>query len=194
MSDENGTENARFPELTMEQMTPEQRRAAEAIMAGPRGRLVGPFNAWLRSPELADRFQKVGEYVRFKSSIPARLNELAILITARVWTAQFEWWAHHKMAMDAGLDPAIAAAVAEGRRPENMKDDERIVYEFCTELHRDKNVSDKTYREAVAQFGEQGVVDLIGASGYYTAVSMTLNVANVPLPEGEEPPLKPLAR
>jgi 4-carboxymuconolactone decarboxylase len=186
--------DARFPELTFEQMTPEQRKAAEAITSGPRGRLAGPMNAWLRSPDLADRFQRVGEYIRFKSSIPTHLNEFAILITAREWTAQFEWYAHHKMAMDAGLNPALAEAVAEGRRPADMQEDERIVYDFCTELYRDKNVSDKTYSDAKARFGEQGIVDLIGASGYYTAVSMTLNVANVGLPPGEEPPLKPLKR
>ena len=161
-------------------------------MSGPRGRLAGPMNAWLRSPDLADRFQRVGEYIRFKSSIPAHLNEMAILITAREWTAQFEWYAHHKLAMQAGLNPAIAAAIAEGQRPANMKPEEQVVYDFCTELHRDKKVSDKTYAATIAEFGEQGVVDLIGASGYYTAVSMTLNVANVPLPPGEELPLKPL--
>src|SRR5271165_3042023 len=99
----------RFPPLAPEAMTPAQREVAEAIAAGPRGSLRGPFQTWLRSPKLAARLEKVGEYVRFSSTVPRRLNELAILITARAWTAQFEWWAHHRMAMEAGLDPAVAA-------------------------------------------------------------------------------------
>lgn len=182
----------RFPPIPPERMTPEQRAAAEAIASGPRGGLRGPFSALLRSPVLADRFQRVGEYLRFNSSIPAALNELAILITAREWTAQYEWYAHHRLAMQAGLSPAIAQAIAEGRRPEGMSADEALVYDFCTELHRTRTVSDATFERARARFGEQGVVDLIGVSGYYVAVAMVLNVAQVPLPEGVAPPLRPL--
>ena len=185
----------RFPPLSPEQMTPEQRRAAEAIIAGPRGALAGPFNAWLRSPDLADRFQRVGEYVRFRSSIPNALNELAILVTARAWSAAFEWWAHYRLALKAGLEPAIADAIGAGRRPERLSEDQRIVYQFCTELQHERAVSDATFAAAKARFGEQGVVDLIGVTGYYTAVAMTLNVARVPVPEGTEvPPLAPLER
>jgi len=185
----------RFPPLSPEQMTPEQQRAAQAIIAGPRGALAGPFNAWLRSPELADRFQRVGEYVRFHSSIPHALNELAILVTARAWSAEFEWWAHYRIALKAGLDPAIADAIGAGRRPEGLSEDQRIVYQFCTELQHDRAVSDAAFAAAKARFGEQGVVDLIGVTGYYTAVAMTLNVARVPVPPGTEvPPLAPLAR
>jgi len=184
----------RFPELKLDQMSAEQRNVAEAIVAGPRRGMAGPFNAWLRSPELADRLQKVGEYVRFKTSLPPRLNELAILITAREWTSQYEWYAHHPLALNAGLDPKIAAAVAAGERPAGMAEDESVVYDFCIELHRNKHVDDATYKAAVAKLSEQGVIDLIGVSGYYTAVSMTLNVAEVPLPEGEKPPLAPLDR
>jgi 4-carboxymuconolactone decarboxylase len=183
----------RFKPLTEEELTPEQRRAAEAIQAGPRGSIQGPFNALLRSPELADRVQRVGEYIRFNSSVPPRLNELAILITAREWGAQFEWWAHHRFAMEAGLEPAVAAAVAEGKRPERMKEDEAIVYDFCRELLSRRQVSDATFARAKAAFGERGVIDLIGASGYYGLVSMILNVDRYPLPEGVEPPLKPPA-
>lgn len=175
----------RFPELTLDAMTPEQRRVAEAIMAGPRKGLRGPFNAWLRSPEVADRYQKLGEYVRFGSSLPPRLNELAILVTARAWTAQFEWWAHRRLALAAGLSEKIIDAIAVGRRPRGMGDDERIIYDFSSELHRDKRVSDKTFAATVETFGENGVVDLIAVNGYYTGVSMTLNVAQVSLPEGE---------
>jgi len=182
----------RFPPLADEAMTPAQRAVADAIRAGPRGGLRGPFQAWLRSPELAQRLQAAGEYVRFSSSVPARLNELAILITARAWDAQFEWWAHHRLALEAGLDAGIAVAIAEGRRPPSMRSDEQAVYDFCTELRATRKVSDATLAAALDLLGEAGVIDLIGVSGYYDVVSMTLNVAEVPLPDGVEPPLKPL--
>lgn len=180
----------RLPNLPPEQLTPEQRQVADAIAGGPRGGLRGPFPALLRSPEAADRVQKLGEYLRFNSSIPAQLNELAIIITARAWTAQYEWYAHHRLALQAGLPDAIAQAVAENRRPEGMTDDQRLVYEFCTELHRDKGVSDATYNAAKARFGERGVVDLVTVSGYYVLVAMVLNVSRVPLPEGVPVPLR----
>ena len=185
---------ARYPPLSLEAMTPAQREVAESIAAGPRGGLRGPFQAWLRSPEIAQRLQKVGEYLRFSSSVPRRLNELAILITARAWDAQFEWYAHHRLALEAGLDPAVAADIAAGRRPATMQADEAVVYDFCTELRATRRVSDATLARAQVLLGEAGVIDLIAVSGYYDIVSMTLNVAEVPLPEGLAPPLKPLAR
>ena len=126
--------------------------------------------------------------------MPARLNELAILITARAWDAQFEWWAHHRLALEAGLDPAVAADIAEGRRPASMQADEAVVYDFCTELRTTRRVSDATLAAALDLLGEQGVIELIAVCGYYDMVSMTLNVAEVPLPDGVEPPLKPLRR
>jgi 4-carboxymuconolactone decarboxylase len=196
-----GAQQERFPTLTPEQMTPEQKRLADAIQSGPRaavpGRpqgLGGPFNVWLRSPELGDRLQRVGEQLRFRSSIPAALNEFAILITAREWSSQYEWHAHHRLALQAGLPASVAADLAQGRRPEGMTEEQRIVYEFCTELHRNRFVSDATFAAAKQRFGEQGVVDLIGVSGYYVAVAMTLNTAQVGLPPGVEPPLPPLPR
>ena len=194
----------RFPPLDADKLTPEQQKLAQALVAGPRGggdagpdavaKMLkrGPFNAYMRSPELGMRLQAVGEFVRYKTSLPQRLNEFAILITARYWTSQYEWYAHHPLAMKAGLDPKIAAQLAQGRRPSGMKDDEAAVYDFSTELHRAKKVTDATYARAVKLLGEQGVMDLIGVNGYYTAVSMTLNVAEVGLPEGEKLPLKPL--
>ena len=184
----------RFPPLEPDAMTAAQRAVAEAIVSGPRGGLRGPFQAWLRSPVLADRLQKVGEYLRFSSTAPRRLNELAILITARAWDAQFEWWAHHRLAMEAGLDPAVAADLAEGRRPAAMQADEAVVYDFCTELRATRRVSDATLAAAIALLGEAGVIDLIAVSGYYDIVSMTLNVAEVALPDGLPEPLKPLER
>jgi len=183
----------RFPPLAREAMSERQREVADAISSGPRGGLGGPFQAWLRSPELADRLQRVGEHLRFSSSVPARLNELAILITARAWDAQYEWWAHRRLALKAGLDPAVADAIAEGRRPTSMQADETVVYDFCAELRETRRVSDATLAATRELLGEQGVIDLIAVSGYYDIVSMTLNVAEVPLPEGAEP-LKPIAR
>ena len=194
----------RFPILAPDQLTPEQAKLAQALLAGPRGggnagpdavaKMLdrGPFNAWMRSPELGDRLQKVGEYIRFNTSLPLRLNELAILITARHWSSQYEWYAHLPLALKAGLDPKIAAQLALNKRPAGMKDDEAAVYDFCTQLHRAKKVSDAAYKRAAALFGEKGVMDLIGVSGYYTAVSMTLNVAEVPVPAGQKNPLKAL--
>lgn len=182
----------RFKELDPAAMSDDQRKAYDEIVAGPRGGARGPFNALLRSPTLAAHAQKLGAYIRFESSLPARLNELAILVTARYWSAQYEWFAHHKLALQAGLDAQIAADIAEGRRPAGMQDDEKAVYDFCTELHRDKQVSDASFAAASALFGEHGVVDLIGASGYYTLVSMVLNVERHPLPAGTAPPLAAL--
>src|SRR4051794_28066386 len=193
----------RFQIIPPDQMNAEQKKLFETIVAGPRSQNYGgdavnrvqrggPFNTWMRSPELGLRLQAVGEFVRFKTSIPQRLNELAILITAREWTSQYEWHAHHALAMKAGLDPAIADDIAAGKRPANMKDDEAAVYDFCVELHRSRKVSDANFQRVKTLFGEQGAVELIGVSGYYTAVSMTLNVAQVPIPDGKPLPLKPL--
>jgi 4-carboxymuconolactone decarboxylase len=193
----------RFPILQPDQLSAEQKKTLSAIVSGPRGggagpeavnRVLagGPFNAWLRSPELGDRLQKVGEYIRFNTSLPMRLNEFAILITAREWTSQYEWHAHYPLAIKAGLDSRIAADLAQGRRPANLKEDEAAVYDFCIQLHRKKAVDDATFKRAVALFGEKGVVDLIGVNGYYTAVSMTLNVAEVPVPPGTPNPLEAL--
>jgi 4-carboxymuconolactone decarboxylase len=203
MKNTSRNKSARFPVLTPARLTPAQRRLARSLLAGRRGdgeagpeavqRLLrrGPFNAWMRSPELGEYLQKAGEYIRFKTSLPKRVNELAILITARHWTSQFEWYAHRLLALKAGLGEKLIDELARNRRPQRMRADETAVYDFCTQLHRRKNVSDAAYRRVVALFGEQGAMDLIAASGYYTVVSMTLNVARVPVPPGEKTPLKP---
>lgn len=185
-------QSPRFRKLTENDLDQAQLKVYRDLASGPRGGVRGPFNALLRSPVLADRAQKLGEYLRFDSVLPARLNEFAILITARHWNAQYEWYAHHPHAMKGGLDPAVAADLAQGRRPDSMKADEAVVYDFCTELHRNKCVSDATYQAALDKFGERGVVDLIGVSGYYTLVSMVLNVDRQPLPAGTPPPLPDL--
>ena len=184
---------SRFPTLTPDTMTEEQTAVAEAIQSGPRGAgLRGPFNALMRSPQLCDLVQRVGAYVRFGSSIPAPLNELAICMAGRKWGAQYEFYAHRRLAIEAGLNAAILDAVASGHRPGDMSGDETLVYEFVNELLSTGAVTDGCYNPMVARFGERGVMDLVGAVGYYSLVSMVLNVAQVPLPEGEAPPLKPL--
>jgi 4-carboxymuconolactone decarboxylase len=181
----------RFPTLTPETMTADQKRVADAIQSGPRGAgLRGPFNVLLRSPELCDLVQRVGAFVRFGTSIPPRLNELAIIMAGRKWTAQYEFYAHRRLAIEAGLKPAIADAIAANERPAGMAADETTVYDFVTELLATGHVSDATYQRVKDAFGERGVVDLVGAVGYYSLVSMTLNVGQVALPAGVTPPLK----
>jgi 4-carboxymuconolactone decarboxylase len=149
--------------------------------------LGAPFNVFLRSPVLAERMRKVGEYLRFGSTIPKRLNEFAILITARTWTAQYEWYAHLRLALKEGLAPSIGEELALGKRPSNMQPDEEAVYNFCNELHTKHSVSDAHYKAVLDLFGEQGVVDLMVVSGYYVMVAMALNVNRSPLPEGAVP-------
>jgi 4-carboxymuconolactone decarboxylase len=180
----------RMAEIPLDKMTPAQRTVADAIMSGPRKGMSGPFNAWLRSPELADRLQKVGEYVRFNSSLDKRLNEMAIIMTAQYWGSQYEWYAHAPLALKAGLDPAIVSALGAGKKPDSMKDDEAIIWEFTTQLRRDHGVDDAIYARAVAAFGERGVMDLVAVNGYYDVVSMTLNVAHVAPPAGEQLPFR----
>jgi 4-carboxymuconolactone decarboxylase len=184
----------RMPEIPLDKMSAAQRAIADAIMSGPRQRMSGPFNAWLRSPELADRLQRVGEYVRFNTSLDKRVNEMAILMTAQAWGSQYEWYAHAPLALKAGLDPAIIAAIGAGRKPDNMKDDEAIVWEFTTQLRRDHGVDDAIYAKALEKFGERGIIDLIGVNGYYDVVSMTLNVAHVKPPAGAELPFQQAGR
>jgi 4-carboxymuconolactone decarboxylase len=198
-------DNRRFRPIPLDELTPEQRTLSDAIRSGPRsklkssgasrpGPLGGPFNIWLRSPGIGDLVQKLGEEIRFRSSLAGKLNELAILVTARHWTSQYEWVAHHKLALEGGLNPAIAEDIAQGRRPAGMDADETIVYEFSRELHQTQGVSDATYQAALARFGERGVVDLISVNGYYSLVSMCLNVDRTPVPDGAPLPLPPLAK
>jgi 4-carboxymuconolactone decarboxylase len=183
----------RMPPLPADRMTEVQKKAAAEFEAA-RGTLSGPWAVILRSPEMINRARSLSDYLRFNSSLPPRLSEFIILITAREWTQQYEWNAHHSLAMKGGLNPEIAKAVAEGRRPEKMADDEAALYDFCIELNRNRSVSDATYARAVAKFGEQGVVDAIGLSGWYTLVAMVLNTARTPLPADAAPALAPFPR
>ena len=183
---------SRFPELKPEQWNDEQKHVAQAIVAGPRGSVRGPFVPLLYSPGLAGPAQQAGAYLRYHSSLPTALNEFAILIAARFWTAQYEWFAHRKIALEAGLDPKIADQLARGERPSGLSPEQTAIYDFCTELHHDHAVSDKSFGAVVGKFGHRGAVDLIGVCGYYPMIAMVLNVAQIPLPAGAPPGLEPL--
>ncbi|MBT4355867.1 MAG: carboxymuconolactone decarboxylase family protein [Rhodospirillaceae bacterium] len=174
----------RIKELQTEDMTLEQKSIKDEIVAGPRGKLQGPLKVWLTSPNLADKAQKLGQFCRYETSLPAHLSELAILVTGRFWGAEYEWYAHKKIGLDAGLDPKIVEAIRQRRTPIFNNEPEKIIYEFATQLHNDHRIADVTYAAAVREFGEVGAVDLVGILGYYTLISMTLNTFNVPLPEG----------
>jgi len=175
----------RMPPLPNGKMTDAQRKAAEEMVAGPRKGVKGPFVPLLRSPELMDRLQKVGEYLRFQSSLEQRISELLMLVVSREWTQHFEWFIHVALGRKAGISEETIAALAEGRRPSGMSEDEEIAYDFCEELLRNKGVSETTYRRTIMKFGENGVIDMIGVAGYFTTVSMIMNVAHSPPPADE---------
>jgi len=182
----------RFKPLKWDEMTPAQKTMIEHLFSGERRGASGPFNVLLRSPEMGDLAQQFGASMRFHSTLPPKLNEMAIIMTARYWTAQYEWSAHRKLAADAGLNESIIQAIATGKRPSSMDPAETAVYNFGTELLNSKQVSDPVFKEAVGKFGERGVVDLISVMGYYHLVSMLLNVDRYPLPPGTQPELQPL--
>jgi 4-carboxymuconolactone decarboxylase len=179
----------RMPEIPADKMTEAQKKAAEEFAAGRGTPVFGPFVPLLRRPEVMLRAKAMGDYLRFKNSLPAKLSEFTILITSRQWTQQYEWDVHYPIALKAGLSAEIAKAVAEGRRPQSMPADEELVYDFLTELHDTKSVSDATYARAVARFGEQGVIDMIGVNGYYTFLAMVMNTARTALPPDHKPAL-----
>jgi 4-carboxymuconolactone decarboxylase len=166
-----------------------QRAAAEDIVNGPRGALYGPFVPLLRSPELMGYAQRLGEYLRYRSAIGVRLSELAILVTAREWDQQVEWAIHAPIAQQVGIPPDVIDAIARRQRPQAMLVDEGVVVDFCTELHRTRRVSDRVYADALALFGEQGVVDLMGVNGYYTFLAMVMNTAQTEAPPSSAAPL-----
>lgn len=181
----------RFKPLTEENMTDAQKSAARELASGPRGKFNphGPNALFLRSPDLMSRTQKVGEYLRYHNALPNKLKEFAIIVTARQWNAQVEWIEHYPLALKAGIDPAVAEDLRLGKRPATMKDDEAAIYQFITELHQTRGVSDAAFRAVADRFGEQGVIDLIGVTGYYSMLAMVLNVAQQPLPGDVAPPL-----
>ena len=182
----------RFKPLTWDEMTPAQRTMIEHLYSGERAAATGPFNVLLRSPEMGDIAQQFGAAMRFHSSLPRKLNEMAIIMTARYWTAQYEWSAHRKLAAEAGLSESTIQAIAKGKRPGSMDAEEAALYNFGSELLNTKQISDPVFKAAVDKFGEHGVVDLISVMGYYHLVSMLLNVDRYPLPPGTKPELEPL--
>jgi 4-carboxymuconolactone decarboxylase len=179
-----------MPPIPADKLTDVQKKAAEAFAEGRGYAVRGPFVPLLRSPEVMLRAKAMGDYLRFKSTIPPRLNEMVILITAREWTQQYEWQAHHPAALKAGLRPAIADAIAQGYRPVDMAEDEAIAYDMATEILRLKRVSDPTYARALATFGEQGVIDLLGVVGYYNFLAIVMNATRTAMPQGVAEPLK----
>lgn len=178
--------NDRLGPLAPAQMTAQQRAAAQVVIDGPRGALYGPFVPLLRSPELMENVQRMGEHLRYRSAIGTRLSELAILVTARAWNQQVEWAIHAPIAAQAGIPLAVIAAIAARRAPAPLQDDEAAVYRFCSELHRHQRVSDAAYGAALALFGEHGVVDLMGINGYYTLLAMVMNAAQTAAPAASE--------
>ena len=176
----------RLPEIPADKLTEAQKKAVDEFVAGRGTPPSGPFIPLLRSPEVMLRAKAMGDYLRYKSVLSPRLSEFAILITAREWTQQFEWSVHSAIALKAGVSPETVKALADGRRPAGLSDEETAIYDFCTELHHNKSVSDPTYAKALAKFGEQGVIDLVGINGYYTLLSMVMNVSRTPPQKGAE--------
>ena len=179
---------SRLPDLDPAKFSPEQKKVHDAVIAGPRGRVVGPIKVWLKNPGLAEHAQALGAYCRFGSSLPPRLSELAICITGAFWKANYEWFAHAPLAIKAGIDPAAIEAIRVGATPKFVKADEQAIYDFARELVTTRRVSDATFARANKELGETAVIDMVGIIGYYSLVSVTLNAYEMPLPEGEKKP------
>ncbi len=183
----------RLPTIPPASYSAEQRQAAAEFEAARKTPVFGPFEPLMYSPTVMNDARALGDYLRFKPSIGTTLSELVILVTARAMSQDYEWAFHYPLALKAGIRAELADAIAEGRHPASMREDESIVYDFATELNRDKFVSDATFARAEKRFGKQGVVDLTAISGYYTLLAMELNVARYPVPAGGRT-LPPLAR
>ena len=182
----------RMPPLAEDEMTEEQAASVAALVEargyGPRG----PWVLLLRSPEVMTRARAMGDYLRYNTSLEPRLSEFLILLTAREWTQQYEWYAHHDIALEAGISSEIVEAIADGRRPDGMAEDHAVLYALFIELNHTKHVSDGTYARAIEIFGERGVMDTIGVIGYYTLLAMVMNTARTPTPDNAVIPLEPL--
>jgi 4-carboxymuconolactone decarboxylase len=190
--DQTESKTPRFQQLTLDQLNPQQAALAQEILKVSAAGLGGPYNPLLRSPEMGQRVFNLMDYLRFKTSVPQPLNEFAILIQARLATAQLEWWAHYPIALRAGLPAGIADELKEGRRPTGMTSSEEAVYQFCMELSLNHAVSDAAFERMRSELGEQQTVDLIVVSGTYVMVSMILNGAEVEIPNHGTPPLRPM--
>ena len=181
----------RMPRIPEDKLTDEQREAIEAFRTKRGQEPGGPFIPLTRSPAVLHAATHLGAYLRYESDLPTQMSELAIIITARRWSQNYEWLAHRKIAEKAGLPPAVADAIRDGRRPTDLSDDQQTVYDFCTEVHSNGQVSDETYARAKDRFGEKGVIDLATICGYYSLLAIVMNVARTPLPDGVEGELKP---
>jgi len=182
--------NYRLPELTEDKLDDAQRALLESMRAGPRGarvKLGGPFGVYMHAPQYGELTQQLGAFVRFKTSLEPRLSEFAILCTARMWRAQYEWHAHAPIAEKAGVKPEAIRDIKAGRAPKKAARDERAIFDFVLELYKKRRVSDRNYKRVQGFLGDKGMVELVGILGYYTSVSMVLNIFNVPLPEGTTP-------
>ena len=188
------TAQDRMPPIPADRLTDAQKKAVEEFRAARNAEVTGPFVPLLRSPEVMTRTRAMGDYLRFKSMLPPRLSEFVILLTARRWTQQYEWNAHQPLALQAGVGREVVDAIAAGRRPERMTEEQDILYTLCDELTRNQSVSDATYARAIAKFGEAGVIDAVGIPGYSTMLAMVLNTARTPLPDGAKPGLLPFPR
>jgi 4-carboxymuconolactone decarboxylase len=182
----------RYPPLSPSQLSPEQKAYVESLQKPPRNNTTAlqnpPFRVYMRSPELAPKLEAVSDYVRWGTGQPPRLTELAIMITARQWSSQWIWRGHYRAAVRGGLDPSVGADIAAGKRPTKMKEDETILYNYATEMYRDKAVSDTTFAAAVKAFGERGLIDLVATMGYYDMVAMTLITAKAVAPKEDDVP------
>ncbi|ANJ00848.1 4-carboxy muconolactone decarboxylase [Polynucleobacter wuianus] len=176
----------RLPEIPIDQYTAEQKQAVQEFEAARKKAPWGPFAMLMHSPQLMNNARAMGDYLRYNSAFNSLLSEFAILITAREWTQDYEWYVHYPIAIKAGLRPAIAEALKEGRRPEDMSEDESIVYDFTIELQRYKRVSDVTFAKTEKRFGKKGAIDLAGIAGYYTFLAMEMNMAKYQIPAGAE--------
>ncbi|MES2071718.1 MAG: carboxymuconolactone decarboxylase family protein [Pseudomonadota bacterium] len=178
---------ARLPTIAPEKYTEEQKKAAEEFLVTRKVPVFGPFEPLMHSPQVMSQARAMGDYLRYNSAIGNTLSELAILVTAREWTQDYEWYVHYPIALKMGIKKDIADAIADGKRPSGMSEDEEIVYDFSTELHKNKRVSDATFARADKRFGKKGVVDLTGINAYYTLLAMQLNAARYPLPKDGKP-------
>jgi 4-carboxymuconolactone decarboxylase len=186
------TMTPRFPTLSPDAMSDAQREVAERIAGGPRGGVRGPFLALLQDPELADRIQRLGEFIRYGTGLPKHLTELAILVAARRWDCQYEWLAHAPIARDAGVPQAAIDAIAVGAKPDGLDNEAMAVYEFCRNMHQTGDAGDAAFAVVAERFGLKGAVDLVALCGYYSLLAMVLNTARLPLPNGAAPPLQKL--
>jgi 4-carboxymuconolactone decarboxylase len=187
-------EPPRFPQRTMEELTPEQKAVAAEVLKQSSAGLGGPYAMLLNSPELLRRFLMMTEYLRQKTSLPKHLNEMAILLEARIWDAQYEWWAHEPLARKAGLSDAIINDIRDGKRPSSLKPDEAVVYDFVTELLHKKQLSDETFTRAKEILGEQQVVDLATVTGFYVMVSAVIAAGRIGIPNGGPAPMPVLVK